>query len=71
LQHLELLNTPGTGIFFRPNMSRESVLDLSFASHSLAGKIQDWQVVPGLGSDRHGILFAIQTPASPETELPS
>jgi hypothetical protein len=27
-QQLELLNTPGTGTFFRPNMSRESVLDL-------------------------------------------
>ena len=28
-QHLELINTPGTGTFFRPHMSRESVLDLS------------------------------------------
>ena len=63
-QHLELLNTPGTGTFFRPNMSRESVLDLSFATQDLAGKIEDWQVVPGLGSDHHGILFAIEAPAS-------
>ena len=26
---LSLLNTPGTGTFFRPNLIRESVLDLS------------------------------------------
>lgn len=59
-QGLELLNTPGVGTFFRPNMSRESVLDLSFATSGLAGKIQDWQVIPGLGSDHHGLLFAIK-----------
>jgi hypothetical protein len=67
-QQLELLNTPGTGTFFRPNMNRESVLDLSFATKDLAGKIEDWQVVPGLGSDHHGILFAIEAPARPCAE---
>jgi hypothetical protein len=34
-QQLELLNTPGTGTFFRPNMSRKSVLDLTFATPDL------------------------------------
>ncbi|KAF1938313.1 hypothetical protein EJ02DRAFT_474145, partial [Clathrospora elynae] len=58
-QHLELINIPGIGTFFRPNMSRESVLDLAFATQDLAGKIEDWQVLPGLGSDHHSILFAI------------
>ncbi|KAF2629300.1 DNase I-like protein, partial [Macroventuria anomochaeta] len=58
-QHLELLNTPGTGTFFRSNMSRESVLDLSFVSQDLASRVEDWQVLPSIGSDHHGILFAI------------
>ena len=56
---LELLNSPGTGTFFRPNLARESVLDLSFATPLLANKIQDWQVLPDLGSDHNGILFSI------------
>ena len=59
-QHdLELLNSPGTGTFFRPNLTRESVLDLSFTISSLANRIQDWQVLPDLGSDHYGILFSI------------
>ena len=40
-QELALLNTPGTGTFFRSNLARESVLDLSFATSSLASRIED------------------------------
>ena len=69
-QGLELLNTPGVGTFFRLNMSRESVLDLSFTSRSLARRIQDWQVIPGLGSDHHGLLFAIKTSNTQESAPP-
>ncbi|RDL42413.1 uncharacterized protein BP5553_02392 [Venustampulla echinocandica] len=56
---LELLNTPGIGTFFRPHMTRESVLDLTLVSPSLASKIQDWIVLPDLGSDHYGINFTI------------
>jgi hypothetical protein len=37
---------PVTGTFYRPNLAKESVLDLSFASSPLANRIQDWQVLP-------------------------
>jgi Endonuclease-reverse transcriptase len=56
---LTLLNTPGTGTFFRPNLPRESVLDLTFATSALASRIQDWQTLPDLGSDHYGVLFTI------------
>jgi hypothetical protein len=58
-QDLHLINSPGSGTFFRPHLARESVLDLSFASSSLARRIQDWQVLPDLGSDHYGLLFSI------------
>jgi endonuclease/exonuclease/phosphatase (EEP) superfamily protein YafD len=58
-QDLALLNTPGTGTFFRPNLARESVLDLTLASGSLANRIEDWQVLPDLGSDHFGLLFTV------------
>ncbi|KAF1942887.1 hypothetical protein EJ02DRAFT_311979, partial [Clathrospora elynae] len=58
-QRLELINTLGIGTFFHTNISRESVLDIPFATQDLAGKIDDWQVLPSLGSDHHGLLFAI------------
>jgi hypothetical protein len=41
-------------------MARESVLDLTLSTQDLAGKIDDWQVLPTLGSDHYGILFSIQ-----------
>ena len=63
-QDLALLNSIGTGTFFRPNMTEESVLDLTFATRDLVSKIEDWQVLPSVGSDHHGILFAIQDPLS-------
>ena len=58
-QDLALLNTPGTGTFFRPNLARESVLDLTLATSSLANRIEDWQVLPDLGSDHFGLLFTV------------
>ena len=58
-QELALMNTPGTGTFFRPNLARESVLDLTLATNSLAKRIEDWQVLPDLGSDHYGILFTV------------
>ena len=36
---LALLNTPKTGTFFRPHLARESILDLTFATNSLASRI--------------------------------
>ena len=39
-QRLELLNDPGKGTYFRSNMSRESVLDLTFATQDLASRCQ-------------------------------
>jgi len=65
-QDLVLLNTPGTGTFFRPNLARESVLDLTLASSSLATRIEDWQVLPNLGSNHFGLLFMV---TSTSTEL--
>src|SRR5277367_1965874 len=65
-QDLALLNTPGTGTFFRPNLARESVLDLTLATSSLASRIQDWQVLPDLGSDHHGILFSVAGTLGPD-----
>jgi ribonuclease HI len=59
IQDLALLNTPGTGTFFRPNLARKSVLDLTLASSSLANRIEDWQVLPDLGSDHLGLLFTV------------
>jgi len=59
---LELLNTPGEGTFYRPNMSTPSVIDLSFATKGVVNKIQDWQVLPDLGSDHFGVLFTICNP---------
>ena len=59
LYSLELLNTPGEGTFYRPNMAFPSVIDLSFASSSILNRVQDWQVLPDLGSDHFGVLFTI------------
>ncbi|KAF1934959.1 hypothetical protein EJ02DRAFT_439547 [Clathrospora elynae] len=61
----------GIGTFFRTNMSRESVLDLTFATQDLAGKIEDWQVLPSLGFDHHGLLFAIQAPPTDGAHAPA
>ncbi|KAF7573993.1 hypothetical protein PtrM4_056160 [Pyrenophora tritici-repentis] len=60
-QNLSLLNTPGTGTFFRPHLSRETVLDLSLATPDLADKAIDWQVTTETGSDHYGLLFSVQT----------
>jgi hypothetical protein len=63
---LTLINSPGTGTYFRSNMERESVLDLTFATSTLASRIYDWQVLPDLGSDHFGILFTV---TGTQTEL--
>ena len=59
-QNLSLLNSPGESTFFRPNLTRGSVIDLTLATENLATKIQDWQILPDLGWDHFGILFTIQ-----------
>ena len=38
---LRLLNKPGEGTFYRPNMSIPSVLDLSFTTSKIVTKIKD------------------------------
>jgi hypothetical protein len=57
--NLLLLNEPGTGTFYRPNIKRLTVIDLTLNTADLVDKIQDWQTVPDLGSDHYGILFNI------------
>lgn len=60
-QHkVELLNKPGEGTFFRPHMDRDTVINLTLATSSMARKIYDWQVIADLGSDHKGILFSIK-----------
>jgi ribonuclease HI len=66
-QQLELLNTPGSGTFFRPNMDRESVIDLTLITRSLARQAQDWQVLPTLGSDHKGILVLVTGTRTPDS----
>ncbi|PMD54322.1 uncharacterized protein K444DRAFT_540263, partial [Hyaloscypha bicolor E] len=56
---LRLLNKPGKGTFYRPNISTPSILDLSFATSGIITKIKDWQVLPDLGSNYFGVLFTI------------
>ena len=67
---LTLLNTPGTGTFFRPNLQRETVLDLTLVTSSLADRTEDWQVLPDLGSDHYGIAFTITGTGLETTENP-
>lgn len=40
--NLFLLNTPGTGTFYRANMDTPTVIDLTLNTRSLVDKIQDW-----------------------------
>ncbi|PMD55380.1 uncharacterized protein K444DRAFT_538873, partial [Hyaloscypha bicolor E] len=56
---LRLLNKPGEGIFYRPNISISSVLDLSFTTSRIVTKIKNWQVLLDLGSNYFGVLFTI------------
>ena len=57
--NLLLLNTPGTGTFYRPHMEIPTVIDLTLNTGSLVNKIQDQQTLPDLGSDYYRILFNI------------
>ena len=56
--NLSLLNKSG-GTFYRPNLTRESTIDLTFTSTNLVNKITDWAIIPNLGSDHYGITFTI------------
>ena len=56
---LELVNTPGEGTFFWPNLARPSVLDLAFTTSTLTSRIKEWQILLDLGLDHFGILFTI------------
>lgn len=56
---LHLLNTPGEGTFYRPHMEAPSVLDLTFTTQGVVNKVEDWQILPDLGSDHFGVLFTI------------
>jgi len=58
-QNLSLQNAPGTGTFYRPNLVRESVLDLTFTTSSIASRVSDWQIIQDIGSDHFGILFTV------------
>lgn len=55
-----LLNTPGQGTFHRPNLNRETVIDLTFATSSMLENIKSWMVLPPIGSDHKPIMFTIQ-----------
>ena len=57
---LNLLNTPGDGTFYRPYIAFPSVIDLGFATNSVLNQVQDWQVIPDLGSDYFGVCFTIR-----------
>ena len=59
--NLELINTPGTGTFYRPNLERPSILDLTFATSSIANKIHKWEVLPSIGSDHFPLLFTLKS----------
>ena len=56
--NLNLLNKPG-GTFYRPNLIRESTIDLTFTTNNLVSKIKDWSIIPSLGSDHFRITFTI------------
>ena len=45
-------------------MSTPSVLDLTLATQGIVNKIQDWVVIPDLGSDHFGVLFTISNSTS-------
>jgi ribonuclease HI len=58
-QDFNLINKPGKGTFFRPHMNQESILDLTFATPNLANKINNWLIIPNLGSDHFGLQYSI------------
>ena len=40
-RELTLLNTLGIGTFYRPNLVRPNVLDLTFVTKAISNKVQD------------------------------
>jgi ribonuclease HI len=69
-QNLTLQNTPGIGTFYRPNLVRESVLDLTFTTSLLASRFSDWQIIKDIGSDHFGILFSVSGTKTKLVESP-
>lgn len=68
---LTLKNNIGEGTFFRPNLRRESVLDLTFSTGDIQDKILDWQTLKDIGSDHYGILFTFKTSDSQQVVNPT
>ena len=66
---LELANELRVATFFRPNLIRESVLDLTLATPSIASYIEDWQVLRDIGSDHFGILFSLASSKGPKEDI--
>ena len=40
-------------------MTNPFVIDLTFVTQGIINQIQDWQVLPDLGSDHFGVLFTL------------
>jgi hypothetical protein len=40
-------------------MAIPSIIDLTFAIQGIINQIQDWQVMPDLGSDHFRVLFTV------------
>lgn len=70
-QDLTIINEPGTNTFYRTNMTNPSVLDLTLATEAILPNIQNWQVLPDLGSDHLGILFEVKGSLPNDTNLTS
>ena len=52
-------------------MEYPSVLDLTFATQGLVNQVEDWQILPDLGSDHFRVLFTIiYTSSSSSTSPP-
>lgn len=59
-QGMALINEPGQGTFYRSHMTRESTIDLTFASESIANKVTYWQVNGDAGSDHYAVIFTLR-----------
>jgi ribonuclease HI len=57
---MSLLNTPGEGTFWRPQMERMSTLDLAFVSTHLLNRIHNWKIHEQTGSDHLPISFTLR-----------
>ena len=59
----ELVNTPDVPTFYRPNLTRASIMDLTFATMDMREEVRDWEAPWELqgGSDHVLISFGIST----------